>query len=178
MRSPLQIADFRLQIGALVLAVLVPAALPLRAGDDPEIRVEVVVAAPVEAVWNAWTTAEGLESFFAREARVDLRPGGAYEILFDPAAAPGDRGADDMEVMLVQPHRALAFTWNAPPRFPDQRPQRTHVMIRFRPLEENRTRVVLVHDGFGEGEEWDAVRAYFENAWGEVVLPKLVKRFE
>lgn len=35
-----------------------------------------------------------------------------------------------------------------------------------------------MHDGFGEGEEWDEVRAYFENAWGEVVLPRLVDSFK
>jgi len=38
--------------------------------------------------------------------------------------------------------------------------------------------VALVHDGWGEGGEWDAAFAYFERAWPRVVLPRLRYRFE
>jgi uncharacterized protein YndB with AHSA1/START domain len=34
---------------------------------------EVVVAAPVEAVWQDWTTKAGIESFFAPEAEIEPR---------------------------------------------------------------------------------------------------------
>lgn len=50
---------------------------------------EVVVAAPVAAVWNAWTTSAGIQSFFAPEARVELRVDGPFEIYINPYAAPG-----------------------------------------------------------------------------------------
>ena len=39
-----------------------------------------------------------------------------------------------------------------------------------------RTLVRLTHLGFGEGDEWDAVFAYFERAWG-TVLRRLARRF-
>lgn len=45
---------------------------------------EVVVAAPIDAVWTAWTTRVGIESFFAPEAEVDARVGGAFHIHIDP----------------------------------------------------------------------------------------------
>lgn len=144
---------------------------------DREVRVEVNVPASREAVWKAWTTVEGVKSFFAGGANIDLRPDGAYEIFFAPDAPEGQRGADGMRLLLVQPNVALAFTWNAPSKFPNARQQRTHVMVRLHELSPGETKVTLVHDGFGDGAEWDEVRAYFEQAWGKVVLPRLVARF-
>jgi uncharacterized protein YndB with AHSA1/START domain len=145
--------------------------------SEEGIRIETIVPASLDEVWNAWTTVDGVKSFFAGGANIDLRPDGAYEIYFDPSAAEGHRGADGMRVLLVQPKSALAFTWNAPAKFPEARRNRTHVMVRFQALSAKETKVVLTHDGFGEGSDWDAVRAYFQSAWGEVVLPRLVARF-
>jgi uncharacterized protein YndB with AHSA1/START domain len=145
---------------------------------EPPIEVDVVVTASLDDAWNAWTTVEGVKSFFAPAARIDARPDGAYEIFFDPSAPEGRRGADGMRVLVSEPKRRFAFTWNAPEQFPAARAQRTRVTLVFTPLAERSTRVALTHDGFGEGEEWAKVRAYFEHAWKEIVLPRLVKRFE
>ncbi len=138
---------------------------------------EALVPASIEAVWEAWTTERGAETFFAPKCNIDLRPGGAYEMLFDLEAEPGDRGGEGMIVLAVQPAKMLSFTWNAPPDMPSVRGQMTHVSVRFEGLEPGRTRVTLRHDGWGEGEEWDAAYAYFQRAWNEVVLPRLTRRF-
>ena len=42
--------------------------------SEPAIVLNVTVKAPVSAVWKAWTSSEGLVSFFAPEAEVDPRP--------------------------------------------------------------------------------------------------------
>lgn len=152
--------------------------VPSLSADETGIRLEVTVKASADAVWDAWTTEEGVKSFFAPGSHIDLRPDGWYEIFFDPKAPAGKRGADGQRVLLVQPKQAFAFTWNAPEKFPTARNQRTHVMIRLYPVSEKETRVVLTQDGFGEGEEWDQVREYFRNAWGSYVLPNLIKKFE
>ena len=45
----------------------------------PEITVTQVIDAPVADVWKAWTTAEGIESFFAsRAAKVEWANARAY----------------------------------------------------------------------------------------------------
>ena len=116
---------------------------------------EVSVQASIEEVWNAWTTEEGVKSFFAPGCNIDLRPDGFYEIFFNPNAAPGDRGGDGMRVLAVQPMKMFSFTWNAPPSLPTIRSQRTHVTLRFYELDPKTTRVTLHHDGWGEGGEWD-----------------------
>jgi uncharacterized protein YndB with AHSA1/START domain len=141
------------------------------------ITAETTVPAPLADVWHAWTTEEGAESFFAPQCHIDLRPGGAYEMLFDLEADRGKQGGEGMVAMAIQPQRMLAFTWNAPPHLPSVRGQMTHVVVRFFQTEEAETRVTLRHDGWGEGGEWDDAFEYFAIAWAEVVLPRLRHRF-
>lgn len=144
---------------------------------DRIIRGEVIVEASVDAVWEAWTTEEGTRTFFAPACNVDLRIDGLYEILFNPEAEPGQRGAEGMRIMAFQPKKMLAFTWNAPSDLPNVRKQLTHVVIRFMELPNGRSRLTLTHDGWGEGEEWDKAFVYFTRAWKDVVLPRLKYRF-
>ena len=51
----------------------------------------VLVEATLQQVWRAWTTVEGVKTFFAPDARIELRPNGRYEILFDLDAPEGER---------------------------------------------------------------------------------------
>ncbi len=135
------------------------------------------VVATLDQAWDAWTTREGITSFFAPDAKIEARVGGAFEVYFDPGAAPGAKGADDMRFMALQPKKMLSFTWNAPPHLPAARGQRTLVVVRFEPLGDRLTRITLHHTGWGDGGEWDQAYAYFERAWGGV-LGNLKKRFE
>jgi len=144
---------------------------------DRIIQGEVTVEASVDDVWDAWTTEEGVISFFAPGCNLELRVGGLYEILFDPDAKPGQRGAEGMTIMAIQPKSMLAFTWNAPPHLADVRGQLTHVVVRLGELAENRTLVSVTHDGWGEGGQWDQAFEYFQSAWLDVVLPRLEFRF-
>ncbi len=144
--------------------------------DERSIDKSVVVPATLDAAWAAWTTREGITSFFAPDARIEATPGGAFEIYMDPYAEPGLKGADTMRYLAVQPKRMLSFDWNAPPHLPTVRRERTFVTVRFEPLGDQQTRVSLHHTGWGDGGEWDLAYAYFEEAWG-AVLENLEKRF-
>lgn len=146
-------------------------------GAERAIEKEVVVAAPIAAVWQSWTTKAGIETFFAPQAEVDARVGGAFHIHIDPLAEPGMKGADDMRFMALQPMKMLSFDWNAPPSLPDVRQQRTMVIVRLADIDGKSTRVTLYHVGWGDGGEWDKTYAYFDRAWG-YVLGNLKKRYE
>ena len=138
---------------------------------------EVIVAAPVAAVWQSWTTKAGIESFFAPEAEIDARVDGAFHIHMDPLGAPGMKGADTMRYLALQPMKMLSFDWNAPPHLAEVRQQRTFVVVRLAEVDGQSTRVTLHHTGWGEGGEWDKAYAYFDRAWGNV-LGNLKKRHE
>jgi uncharacterized protein YndB with AHSA1/START domain len=160
-------------LAALVLGALAGGALAAERAIDKQID----VPATVEQLWAAWTTRDGITSFFAPDARIEARVGGAFQIHFDPLAPPGSKGADDMRYLALQPGRMLSFDWNAPPSLPEARQQRTFVVVRFAPVDEKTTRVTLHHTGWGDGGEWDKAYAYFDRAWG-FVLGNLKKRFE
>ena len=146
--------------------------------SERAIRSEVIVGGTIHEVWDAWTTEEGVTSFLAPACNIDLRPDGVYEILFDPSAPPGERGGEGLRVMAIQPKTMFSFTWNAPPSLPQVRSQRTHVIIRLSAEDERNTRVTLHHDGWGAGGQWDDAYRYFDRAWNQIVLPRLVPRFE
>src|SRR5262249_3083885 len=89
---------------ALVVVVwLLVVTTTARADADKDLRKEVVVAAPVADVWAAWTTNAGARTFFARGSNIELKRGGAYEILFFPDAPPGSRGAEGLHVLAFVP---------------------------------------------------------------------------
>ena len=138
---------------------------------------EVVVKATLDQAWAAWTTREGITSFFAPDAKIEPRVGGSFQIYMDPGGAPGMKGADDMHYMALQPKKMLSFDWNAPPSLPEARAQRTFVIVRFFPVDDSSTRITLHHTGWGDGGEWDKTYAYFDRAWG-AVLGNMKKRFD
>jgi uncharacterized protein YndB with AHSA1/START domain len=157
---------------AFVLLVCPPVQAAERAIDKT-----IEIAATLDEAWDAWTTSKGITSFFAPEAQIEPRVGGAFHIYIDPTAPPGSKGADDMRFMALQPKRMISFDWNAPPSLPEARQQRTFVIVRFEPLGDKLTRVSLHHTGWGDGGEWDKAYSYFDRAWGNV-LGNLKKRFE
>lgn len=152
-----------------------------RAADTTDslrpIDIEMTVRAPLATVWDAWTTNAGAQKWFAPKTNIELKPGGAYEILFAPDQPAGQRGAEDLKVLCYLPQEMLAFEWNAPPQFARARPQKTWVVVRFSDLGDNRVRVRLTHAGFtdrvaahaDEKGEWEQVRDYFSKAWPRVL---------
>lgn len=147
------------------------------AGPMRTITVEICVPAELPEVWQAWTTEEGVRTFFAQACKIELRPGGPYEMYFLPEGQEGTRGGEGCRVLAVQAQQMLSFTWNAPPSLSEVRGQYTHVVVRFREDPQG-TCVTLIHDGWGKGGEWDQAFGYFDAAWKRVVLPRLKYRFE
>ena len=133
--------------------------------------------APTDEVWRAWTTPEGVGSFFGQDARIELRPQGAYEILFDMNASPGRQGSEGCRVLSFVPGRMLSFTWNAPPEFPKSRKELAQwVVVFFDPVGDSKTLVRLLELGWKPGSEGEAVYRYFDRAWS-LVLARLAYSF-
>lgn len=122
-----------------------------------------VEATPSE-IWEMWTTEEGL-AFFAPASRIDLRPGGDYEVYFLPDAPEGQRGSEGTTVLGFQENRMLTITWAMPPYMPEVRPHLTPLTIEIMPVSDTLTSVTLTHTGWGEGGEWDEAYAYFQQNW-------------
>ncbi len=136
---------------------------------ERSIDLSVDLPAPRADVWQVWTTADGLQSFFAPEVNMELRVGGPFEILFAPPdASLGERGGEGCRVLAYTPGEMLAFSWNAPPHFAAIRSKRTQVTLFLQDTESGGTRLRLVNHGYGSGQDWDPVFEYFEGAWPQV----------
>lgn len=148
------------------------------AQPDKSIVGEITIPAPVEDVYNVWSTEEGAKTFFAPDCKIELEPYGAYEMYFMPDAEPGSRGGEGCKVLAFEKNKMLSFTWNTPPAFPELRKMYTHVTLYFTSEGNNQTKVKLIHDGWGADGDWNKAYEYFSGAWLKVLFPRLKYRFE
>ena len=94
---------------------------------------QIVVPAIRDDVWHAWTTEKGAATFFAPRAHIELKLGGAYELLWsdDDGAPTGSQGSEGCTVLSYLPQEMLSFEWNAPPEFSAARGVHTFVVVRM-----------------------------------------------
>lgn len=165
-------------MAGICLAVSGVATAGAFAGEARVIHKEVTVAASAKDVWQAWTTSEGIKSFFGRDADIELAVGGKFEVYFALDAPKGSRGSEGCKILAFLPEKMLAFSWNAPPSIPSLRDAgaKTQVVLQLAPVRGAATRVSLTQHGLGDGKEWDQYHAHFDQAWG-YVLTNLKKHF-
>lgn len=162
-----------MSLAKLILALSIPVAFsaPASAADrPPAIVLEADVAAPPEAVWNAWTTNEGAQGFLAPDTLIEPWIGGRYEIYFLPDRPLGLRGSETATILAMERSRRLMISWNAPEEFGLLREQLTVVELTMEPGRDNGTRLTLTHSNWGYGTKWGEVRAYFATVWPKVIL--------
>ena len=161
----------------LLLLAVAPAAASEVATASP-IHRSVVVDAPAADVWKTWTTSEGVPTFMGLGAEIDLRPRGAYRVLFDRAGkTPLERG-NDGQILAFEPMEMLSITWMTPMFMPELSGQSMSIVLRFMPLCGGRkTRVDLVNSGYGSGPKWRDAYAYNSRGW-VTVLSRLAYRFK
>lgn len=149
------------------------------------VDVDIEVRASLRDVWHAWTTNEGVRTFFAKNTNVKLAVEGPFEMLFLEDAPIGQQGSEGCKFLSYLPYEMISFTWNAPPQFKHARGHHTWVVVRFEELSPHRTKVRLTHLGWDEmksaypdhADEWDQVCDYFTKAWPSV-LENLKKRLD
>ena len=130
-----------------------------------------VIQADLKSTWEKWTTSDGLKTFFGLDNKVELVPGGAYEIYFLLDNPEGTRGGEGNQVLSFLPQKMLSFTWNAPPTIPEVRnhSHKTWVVIQLETVDTTRTKVTLDHLGWLDGDKWDETYTYFDRAWDRVL---------
>lgn len=138
---------------------------------------EAVLPAPPDEVWRLFSTTEGLSSWVAPVAAIDLRIGGIWEASYRMDAHLGDQGNIRNRVLSYLPQRMLSIAVDsAPPGFPHpELIQRVWTVIELEPAGEGRTRVRVSMLGYGEGADYDELYAMFDQG-NALTLRKLAER--
>lgn len=125
---------------------------------------EIEVAAARTEVWALWSTTEGLSSWVAPLARIDLRIGGIWEASYTPGARLGDAGNIRNRVLAYVPERSLTIqVANAPPGFPHpDLASRLWTVIEIEEVDASRTRVRVTMTGYGAGAGYDTLYGHFD----------------
>jgi len=138
-----------------------------------EIRHERVIAKSRAEAWELWSSSRGVTKWLVSRAKIDLRPGGLYEVYFLLDAPEGARGSETCRVLSFLPERMLSFTWNAPPHLTRTRCEHTWVVVEFADAPGG-TRVTVTHTGWpasglASEPQWEQTFAYFDQAWARVL---------
>jgi len=128
------------------------------------LRHEVVVDAPRDAVWKAFTTAEGWTSWAVPVAFVDFRRGGTIETSYDVDAKQGDPANIRHEILSYLPGEMLSLrVVQVPPQFPYRElMDGMWAVFTFEDAGEGRTRVTSAGAGYLEGEGYDTLYGFFD----------------
>jgi uncharacterized protein YndB with AHSA1/START domain len=95
-----------------------------------------------QKVWQALTTADGLNARFGSRASIDLRPGGLAAMTFAGGMTV------EMRVERVEEPTVFAYTWRLPDLAEDD-PRRTYVEFTLEP-DGDGTLLRLVETGFAQ----------------------------
>ncbi|BEP12192.1 SRPBCC family protein [Acidothermaceae bacterium B102] len=113
---------------------------------------------PLERVWAAITTAEGLGTWFGQSAEVDLRVGGSAKLSWDGGHAA------ELRIERLEPQTIFGYTWGVY-GLPEGDPRRTYVEFTLRPTDSG-TEVTVVESGFAQLEPDAYDKAFNGNTQG------------
>ena len=134
---------------------------------DKALIFEVVIPASRAAVWQAFSTSDGLSTWLTPGAVVDLRQGGEWTAHF-----PGGKTGGGTILSFV-PEKEMVLAALAPEQFPTVRQRRLTAKFVF-VVQNDSTLVRLTQTGWQAGEEWE--NAYEYLAEGNAQLLETLKR--
>ena len=160
----------------VVVATFVATSLAAQ-GRDAIVQ-DAVVNAPVEEVWKAWTTREGMESWMVGKTDFELTVGAIWHTSYDKQSTLDDDRTIHQQLLAYDPGRMLAIrTVKAPKGFPfPNEIGKTWTVVYLEPIGSAQTKVTARMLGFSANEESQKMRAFFERG-NRATLDSLVKRF-
>src|SRR3954470_776371 len=136
------------------------------AADSDRIETHVLIAAPVERVWELVTSAEHVGRWFGDAgAEIDLRPGGAWSLTWR------DHGTFHGRVEAVEPPHRFAYRWLSKIESRAAPTPANSTLTEFTLVPEgDGTRVAVVESGFDaldvDAAERTAALASHTRGWG------------
>ena len=162
----------------IVWAILAFVATGRAASVEPVV-IEGIVNAPIEEVWKAFTTKQGIESWMVAKTEFELRVGATWRTSYSKDSNLNDDASIHHTILAYDPGRMLAFrTIKTPRNFPFSNAiSKTWNVVYFEPAGPGRTKVTTQMLGFEDNEESQKMRTFFE-AGNKTTMESLVKKFQ
>jgi len=150
----------------VLLAFIAPAAVAKDASkskpskDDRVIERQILISAPLDDVWEAWTKPEIARAFLGGADRLTLKVGEPFLVRLPEssatAAVRGRMKKSDFSSKLLSflPERMLSFDWRCPP---SMTPEPSVVVVEFLELAPKRVLVKITHHDFKTVADWSAL---------------------
>jgi len=167
--------------GKVVLCVsvlFVFGVVPSQAQEAGAITHEGLVNATLEELWAAWTTTEGLKSWLAPHAEIELRIGGLMRTNYNPDGCLGDEQTIENTILSYEPMGMLSIKVKRTPAgfpFPNAI-QNMWTNMYFEPAGPDQTRIRIVGLGFTRDEESQRMRVFFDEG-NAITLKQLQEHF-
>lgn len=136
-------------------------------GTLPEIRKTIVLNAPIEKVWKAVATSEGIAGWWMPNT---FLPVAGQEFILHA----GQFGDSPCKVTEIDPPNLVGFDWG----------KDWHITFELSKLEEDKTEFTLIHSGWDEskmtefGQPHSVIRGIMNGGWESIVNENLVKYVE
>lgn len=167
-----------MKCGILAVAIVAMICGDVRAQDVSPIVHEGLVEAQLDQVWTVFTTREGLRSWLAPHAEIDLRVGGLMRTNYNAQGQLGDAQTIENTILSFEPQRMLSIkVAKAPADFPFPNAIRQMwTVIYFAPAAPSRTNIREVSLGFGTDQESQRMRTFFTQG-NATTLSQLQRHF-
>lgn len=151
---------------ALLLAVFVASSCSAVTADDGRVVYEAELDADLQAVWNAFTTRDGLQQWMAPVIEVELAVGGKMKANYHPEGKIGDPTTIENTILSFDPKRMLSLKVTKFPKgFPfEDVGKAAWSVFYFSELPSSRTKVTVVGLGYTDDERSQEMRAFFAAA--------------
>jgi hypothetical protein len=134
------------------------------------LRIETVVSASPETVWNAWTAPQELSKWIAPVVAINLKIGGTISTNYDQKAILGSAGTIRLPIINYIEKQLITLKVNLNDKFPKSIRDEDHNLqeiVQIVDLGGGNTKVVSSMVGWGTGKDWDQTYDFFArgNEW-------------
>ena len=133
------------------------------------IQIKIEINCDIHRAFDLFTIDTLLESWLTKKAEVTLEVGGKYELFWEPENRDVN-STIGCTITGFEKNKYIAFDWKGPVQFQNfmnSSDPLTHVIVFFSAKHDDPTKTViyLFHTGWGNDNDWQQARDYFENAW-------------
>ncbi len=123
-----------------------------------------IVNVPVDSVWNAYTTARGMQAWAAAKASIDLRLNGTIKTNYNKEGQIGDAGTITLHIINYVPFRLLTLQAELTENFPafmKEDEKDLYNVILFESLDKHRTKVTSYGIGYKNNAKYMSLMKFF-----------------